>query len=122
MSKLNGNVLDVLHEANIEIATPTIMNQRPMEKDLLILPSKALPHPAKANAKDEDDENRADRLAFDKADSAALQEKLESLELGLTEYLEGLRKSGAEEKEIERVEKALQDVLKTQQIEKARSE
>ena len=123
MSKLNGNVLDVLHEAEIEIATPTIMDQRPMEKDLLILPSKSPSHPAaEPDAKDEDDENRADRLAFDKADAAALQEKLESLKVGLTEYLEGLRKSGAEENEIERVESALQDVLKTQQVEKARFE
>ena len=61
-------------------------------------------------------------MAFDKADAAALQEKLESLKVGLTEYLEGLRKSGAEENEIERVESALQDVLKTQQVEKARFE
>jgi len=122
MSKLNGNVLDVLHEAEIEIATPTIMNQRPMEKDLRILPTKSPSRPVKPAPKDEDDENRADRLAFDKADSAALQEKLESLELGLTEYLESLRKSGAEENEIKRVEEALQDVLKTQQVEKARLE
>ena len=61
-------------------------------------------------------------MAFDKADAAALQEKLGSLEVGLTEYLEDLRKSGAEENEIERVERALQDVLKTQQVEKARFE
>ena len=122
MSKLNGNVLDVLHEAGIEVASPTIMNQRPLERDFRIIPSESRIPTFKPPAQEEDEENRADRLAFDKADSAALQEKLESLKHGLTDYLEQLRKSGAEEKEIQRVEESLQDVLKNQQIEKARHE
>ena len=72
--------------------------------------------------RDDDSEDKADRLAFDKADAAALKEKLRSLEKGLTDYLDQLRKSGAEEGEIKRVENALQNVLKTRASEEAQSE
>ena len=120
MSRLNGNVLDVLHESGIEIASPTIMNQRPMDKDQRIIPEESRVAASKRHK--EETEDRADRLAFDKADAAALKEKLVSLEHGLTEYLEQLRKAGAEEKEIKRVENALADVLKTRETEEARTE
>jgi hypothetical protein len=120
MSRLNGNVLDVLHESGIEIASPTIMNQRPMDKDQKIIPEESRVAASKRHK--EETEDRADRLAFDKADAAALKEKLVSLEHGLTEYLEQLRKAGAEEKEIKRVENALEDVLKTRETEEARTE
>ena len=121
MSRLNGNVLDVLHGSGIEIASPTIMNQRPMDKDQRIIPAESRTSAPKRK-QEEEAEDRADRLAFDKADAAALKEKLLSLEHGLTEYLDQLRKSGAEEKEIKRVERALQDVLRTRETEEARTE
>ncbi len=122
MSKLNGNVLDVLHQARIEIASPTIMTQRPAEKDLQIIPPD-LANSATARATDNAaEEGKADRLAFDKADAAALKEKLMALETGLTDYLEQIRKSGVEDSEIERVEQALDGVLKMQKSEKAKAE
>ena len=123
MSRLNGCVLDVLHESGIEVASPTIMNQRPLDKDQRIIPQVSRSHAVGApKERDDDSEDKADRLAFDKADAAALKEKLHSLEKGLTDYLDQLRKSGAEEGEIKRVESALQDVLKTRASEEAQSE
>ena len=123
MSRLNGCILDVLHESGIEVASPTIMNQRPLEKDQRIIPRVSrTPSSAKAKGRDDDSEDKADRLAFDKADAAALKEKLISLEKGLTEYLDQLQKSGAEESEIKRVDSTLQEVLKTLASEEARSE
>ena len=115
MSKLNGNVLDVLHQAGIEIASPTIMNQRPLESDLRIIPSVPMPSTVSATQSESSEEDRADRLAFDKADAAALQEKLNTLERGLTEFLEELRRTDADEAEIARVERALEEVVATQE-------
>lgn len=81
-----------------------------------------IPDRKPSKEEDGDSEDRADRLAFDKADAAALKEKLESLESGLTEYLDQLRKAGAEEREIKRVESALEEVLRTRETEGARTE
>lgn len=122
MSRLNGYVLDVLHENGIEVASPTIMNQRPIEKNQRIIPKRTQAAHSKPLAQDEEAEDRADRMAFDKADAAALKEKLQSLEEGLTEYREQLQKSGADENEIKRVEGALQDVLRTRATEETNTE
>lgn len=68
-SRLNGRVLDTLHEAGIEIMSPTFMNTRALDPNASIVPPSA--HPAEA-AQDENDETRttAEDLAFDKADMA----------------------------------------------------
>ncbi|MFP6641322.1 MAG: mechanosensitive ion channel domain-containing protein [Myxococcota bacterium] len=122
MSRLNGSVLDVLHQAGIEIASPTIMNQRSLESDLRIIPSRPR-QPIVSTAQSEGpEEDRADRLAFDKADSAALKEKLHTLEQGLTEYLEELGRTDADEAEIARVERTLEEVVATRETQEEEAE
>lgn len=122
MSKLNGNVLDVLHEAGIEIASPTIMNQRSLESEFRIIPPNPMPPESVSAQTDGSEENPADRLAFDKADAAALREKLASLETGLTGFLEELRQTGSDEAEIARVEQLLQGVIASRQTQEDETE
>jgi small conductance mechanosensitive channel len=88
-SRLNARVLDTLHDADIEIASPTLMNQRPVDSTQLFAPTRstrlARP-PSQVGAQ----EPKADRLAFEKADAASMHENLELLENRLKQRLKEL--------------------------------
>ena len=63
-SELRANILDTLHRAGIEVMTPTVMNQRPLDPALPLIPKRALtPDTVEASG-------QAERLMFDKAELA----------------------------------------------------
>jgi len=72
-SKLRACMLDALHEAGIEIVSPTFMNQRQLSADRLFIPkqSKAAEPTPKAA-----DESRPEERMFDKAELAESEAKL----------------------------------------------
>jgi small-conductance mechanosensitive channel len=70
-SKLYMNIMDCLHDDNIEIVSPSFMNQRKLPDDMVILPVKSRPkHTVAEDGKPED-------LIFDKADEAEAKERTE---------------------------------------------
>jgi small-conductance mechanosensitive channel len=71
-SKLHELVLDNLHGAGIEIASPSIMLQRPMAADAQILP----PTPPRSAPQKDDAPRDTESLIFDKAEQAANLENL----------------------------------------------
>ncbi len=109
-SRLNAKVLSTLHGAGIEIASPTLMNQRSLDPTQQIAPPKPprAPTPIEVDAADA----KADRLAFDKADAASMLENLELLETRLGERLKELESdtSGDNPHELRRAKKLLQSV------------
>lgn len=69
-SNLKKAMLDCLHQAKIEIVSPTFMNQRPLSKDQIFIPAQK-PEPEKVvNGK------ASEAMVFDKADEAESLEKL----------------------------------------------
>jgi len=67
---LRANMLDRLHEAGIEIMSPSFMNQRPVDPNVPVIPTRRLRN-------DEDEETgRAEQLMFDKAEMAGRVKKI----------------------------------------------
>ena len=86
-SRLRRMMLDTLHKANVEIVSPTFMNQRPLGEGVSIIPPKKASGVVRA---DSSPDNAPEQLIFDKAEKA---EKLEQLRLehtGLEKELNGL--------------------------------
>jgi small-conductance mechanosensitive channel len=87
-SKLNGNVMDILHENNIEIASPAIMNQRRVDDYQFI------PKNDHHDLEEEEDQN-PELLVFDEAiESARTEEKkvlIDKIEAKKKELKEKLR-------------------------------
>lgn len=84
-SQLRKRILDTLHENGIEIASPTIMNQRPVGADTLFIPKRSVaPEPEPPN-----DQPAPEEMMFDKAESAerlaALEQEQETLLAGIKE-------------------------------------
>ncbi|WP_221029095.1 mechanosensitive ion channel family protein [Actomonas aquatica] len=69
-SILNRHVLDALHGAGIEIASPAIMNQRRIPEEQPIMPSAATP----VSSSTQPEPPTAETLAFDKAEEAEAAE------------------------------------------------
>lgn len=67
-SNLYRHVLDTLHDNEVEIASPAIMNQRRIDEQALIVPEATVITPAT-------NESKAEQVAFDKADRAERREK-----------------------------------------------
>lgn len=94
---LRENVLDVLHENNIEIVSPTFMNQRVFDKDSAFIP--------KINGLEkrlmEENEIHPEDLVFDKAERAesknALKRILKRVDTKLQEIGKDLKKEGLNE-------------------------
>lgn len=107
-SKLNGHVMDFLHKNNIEIASPTIMNQRRVD-DYLFIPKN------KVQAKEPVEESNPELLVFDEAiESAKAEEKkilLEKMELKQKELQDRL-KDAKEEGLIKRLEASISHIDK----------
>jgi len=81
-SKLRETMLDYLHEANIEIVSPSFMNTRSLTENTVFIPSSS-------DSRNNDSEVAApEELAFDKADEAAsietIRNSLNELELALS--------------------------------------
>lgn len=69
-SNLKKAMLDCLHQAKIEIVSPTFMNQRPLAKDQIFIPAQK-PKPGQTS-----DGKVSEAIVFDKADEAESLEKL----------------------------------------------
>ena len=86
-SKLRAKMLLTLHEAEVEIVSPTFMNQRQMDHAIRVLPNKPLaPDPTS----DEESDIKAESLIFDKADAVAQLEELRAQRESLREEITGL--------------------------------
>lgn len=83
-SKLNKCVLDVLHQAKVEIVSPTFMNQRQVNEDIFI-PKKRATKPTTAT---EAMKAAPENVVFDKADKA---EKLDDMRKQYGELQERLK-------------------------------
>lgn len=68
-SRLRESMLDALHDANIEIVSPSFMNQRAVDKE-----QNFIPEPASRKTRTKQAE--VESIAFDKASGAASLEKL----------------------------------------------
>lgn len=87
-SRLNGCVLDALHEAGIEIVSPTFMNQKQVG-DTVFIPKKE-----RQKAKDKLENKEApENVIFDKADEAeSIEKRKESLE-SINEKIKGFQEA-----------------------------
>ncbi len=99
-SKLRELMLDRLHEAGIEIVSPTFMNQRPLKDGQVFIPQRE--HHDTADPEKSYSE-LPEEVVFDKAEEAESTEKLKERYKNLGEELETLKeslgKAGAEEKD-----------------------
>lgn len=102
-------ILDALHDADIEVASPNLMTTRTMAPEAKIQP------PSDAPKRSPIAQVAAEDIAFDKADDAASAEKLRQLIRVLDEDIRNLGKAGGPESELERArllaEKAQQEIL-----------
>ncbi|MDF2178794.1 mechanosensitive ion channel [Aliiglaciecola sp. CAU 1673] len=75
-SELYRHILDCLHGADIEIMSPSVMNQRRIAEDQKVIP-KTVSHTLDASTNQANDkaEKLAEKIAFDKADEAEIAEK-----------------------------------------------
>lgn len=65
-SRLKKSILDTLHGANIEIVSPTFMNQRPQKEGVVFIPKPS----RQVDPTPSVDLKTAEEIAFDKADDA----------------------------------------------------
>lgn len=84
-SKLRAAVLDTLHDAGVEIVSPTYMAQRPLPPDLRVIPRDAPIATPTAEP-----ENSPEALIFDKAEEAESIERLRAARGELAAEIEGL--------------------------------
>ena len=86
-SKLRAKMLATLHEARIEIVSPSFMNQRQMDNTRRVLPTQqSVPAPPS----DKEPDTSAESLIFDKADAVAQLEELMEQRESLREEIIGL--------------------------------
>jgi len=90
-SKLRASMLDALHEAGIEIVSPTFMNQRQLDADRIFIPRRS--HSAKTKPQISA-ESRPEERMFDKAEVAQSEAKLVQELKDTIEELEKLSKHG----------------------------
>jgi len=101
-SKLNAMILDALHEVNIEIVSPSFMNQRPVG-DTIFIPAKPKKH------EEVKDTGAPESIIFDKAEEAgsieSRKEKLADVEQKLIDLAEELKTTDATDEVKARIEK-----------------
>lgn len=103
-SNLRKQMLDALHEAGIEIVSPTFMNQRQLSEARKFIPPKKFPEPGPPVV-----EEAPEAIMFDKAEQA---ERLETLRyeheqlLKQIEELDAKRKEASGE-ELEKIERKI---------------
>jgi len=71
-SRLRTNILDALHQSDIEVASPAIMIQRPQDPSARAIPTQSATEPPPDSQQEPD----AERVMFDKADRAELIETM----------------------------------------------
>ena len=93
-SNLHQKILDTLHEQNIEIMSPSIMNQRRIADDSIVIPKKSL----KVTS---EEKINAEEIAFDKAEAAEAAEKTKQDVIRGIEELEAEMNEAPEEDKSE---------------------
>ncbi len=83
-SELKAQILDTLHNGGVEIMTPTVMNQRPIEPNVAVLPKEQ--HAPEADT----DSGKAESMMFDKAELAARIERFRENAVKLDEEIKEL--------------------------------
>jgi len=115
-SRLRANALDVLHEAGIEIVSPTFMNQRQIAESPHVIPpppeagEAAAESEVEANAEAEaESETQPEAIMFDKAEKAGEIEELREERATLLQEIEELeeQEKQAEGETSERIEAEL---------------
>lgn len=92
-SNLHKAVMDCLHEAGIEIVSPSFMNQRPQEPGVQMIPQSQMQQNDNASSAPES-------VVFDKAEQAESQLKSsEAMEKQLLELKEQMQSASGEEKD-----------------------
>jgi len=87
-SKLRACMLDALHEAGIEIVSPTFMNQRQLDPAKVFIPKAALRKLGPTVAR-----IRPEELMFDKAEEAESNARVEDQLKRVVEQMEAIKKS-----------------------------
>lgn len=91
-TQLNRQILDILHSNNIEIMSPSFMNQRRIADDSPVIP-------AKIKHQTEEDTTSAEEVMFDKAEAAEKKEfEIEELKSQLADLEEALKNADKEQK------------------------
>jgi hypothetical protein len=80
-TRLRGRMLDALHASGIEIASPTIMNQRPLPAGQVLMPKRNFPP---------QEEQAVETMMFDKADLIQRIEAFETQQSTLEKELKDL--------------------------------
>lgn len=112
-SRLRGKMLDALHDAGIEIVSPSFMNQRPLPPELKFIPKRK-----KIMQPEEDKKGRAEELLFSKAEVASAVENLEAKIKKLKEKLKIEVEEGEEDIDRESIKEELSAL--TEELEQAR--
>ena len=111
-SKLHRRMLDAFHEAGVEIVSPTFMNQRRIGEENAVIPMVVSQGEGGAGVStDEDEERSAEEKMFDKAEQAAMIERLRSDREELIEKIQSLQeeaKKASDEPEKARVEREIE--------------
>ncbi|WP_373091979.1 mechanosensitive ion channel domain-containing protein [Zhongshania sp.] len=112
-SRLRGKILDALHDAGIEIVSPSFMNQRPLPAELKFIPKRKV-----TRQPDEDRSGHAEEILFSKAEVASAVEQLQGKIKKLKDQLNAEPVEGEEAPDRDELKKALG--LLTEELEQAR--
>jgi len=117
-SNLCRHILDSLHEAGVEIVSPTYMNQRPQDSHNRAIPRITRTAPTEEN---EDSGSNSHDIAFDKAEQA---EKVENRRQKLKDDIKQLEASlkEASEQDAEEIKERIQSKTKLLQALEKREE
>lgn len=85
-SKLRANMLTTMHDAGVEIVSPSFMNQRQLDEQTRVLPPKV----PLLQPEEQDPKHSPETLIFDKADAVAQVEELKEQRDAIREEISGL--------------------------------
>ncbi|MGD8605885.1 MAG: mechanosensitive ion channel [Myxococcales bacterium] len=105
-SKLRECMLDALHEASIEIVSPTFMNQRQLPEGRVFIPK-----PERARKSEPaPEESRPEERIFDKAELAESEAKLQQQLKDVVEEVEKLKKNEIPDMDKQTAEKRIDEL------------
>jgi len=87
-SELKAQLLDALHRGGVEVMTPTVMNQRPLDPHRSVIPKREL------SPELDNDNGKAERLMFDKAELATRIERFREQRAALITEIKTLEEEG----------------------------
>ncbi|MEM7082549.1 MAG: mechanosensitive ion channel domain-containing protein [Pseudomonadota bacterium] len=116
-SRLRAKVMDQLHEAGIEIVSPTFMNQRQYRTERTFMPAKVFGQQVEL------EERASDSVVFDKAAKAESLKEVKDRHAKIVEHireLEAMKKNASKEAVIqelqERIDRQVAQALRWEQV------